>query len=264
MPFLGPAISVILISRPHIPTPLYHTITILSITPLSSFLPLSAPPFPSPFSLFVFLVAQPYSSPVDAATQLKRVLPVLDFIEKENINLPISIDTRSAKVAEEVLKRGNYIINDVSGFDYDKGMPEIIAKYNATVILQHSQGTPDKMQDNPNYNNVVEDIYLALYKKIEFAKSLGIENIIIDPGIGFGKTKQNNLDILSRIEDFYTLKRPVMVGISRKSFLGNGTNEEKDIYTLAINSLLIEKRVDYLRVHNVKLHKDFTDIIKNA
>ena len=207
---------------------------------------------------------KPYSSPVDAATQLKRVLPVLDFIEKENINLPISIDTRSAKVAEEVLKRGNYIINDVSGFDYDKGMPEIIAKYNATVILQHSQGTPDKMQDNPNYNNVVEDIYLALYKKIEFAKSLGIENIIIDPGIGFGKTKQNNLDILSRIEDFYTLKRPVMVGISRKSFLGNGTNEEKDIYTLAINSLLIEKRVDYLRVHNVKLHKDFTDIIKNA
>lgn len=206
---------------------------------------------------------KPYSSPVDADTQLKRILPVLDFIEKENITIPISIDTRSAKVAEEVLKRGTYIINDVSGFDYDKSMPEIIAKYNAAVILQHSQGTPDKMQDNPHYNNVVEDIYLALYKKVEFAKSLGIENIIIDPGIGFGKTKQDNLDILAHIEDFYTLKYPVMVGTSRKSFLGSGENEEKDIYTLAINSRLIEKRVDYLRVHNVRLHKEFLNVLQN-
>ena len=142
-------------------------------------------------------------------------------------------------------------------------MPEIIAKYNAAVILQHSQGTPDKMQDNPHYNNVVEDIYLALYKKVEFAKSLGIENIIIDPGIGFGKTKQDNLDILAHIEDFYTLKYPVMVGTSRKSFLGSGENEEKDIYTLAINSRLIEKRVDYLRVHNVRLHKEFLNVLQN-
>ncbi len=200
---------------------------------------------------------KPYSSPVSAELQLERILPVLKFIANENITIPISIDTRSAKVAEEVLKLGNYIINDVSGFDYDKSMPEVIAKYNATVIIQHSQGTPENMQNNPGYNNVIEDIYLELNKKIELANSLGIENIIIDPGIGFGKTKNNNLEILNRIEEFFTLKCPIMVGISRKSFIGEYDNEIKDIYTLALNSRLIEKQVDYIRVHNVKIHKEF-------
>ncbi len=204
---------------------------------------------------------KPYSSPVDANTQLQRIIPVLDFLEKENIHIPVSIDTRSAKVAEEVLKRGNYIINDVSGFDYDKSMSDIIAKYNATVVLQHSQGRPENMQDKPEYNNVVEDIYLALEKKVSFAHSRGIENIIIDPGIGFGKTKADNLEILERIEDFFSIKCPVMVGVSRKTFLGNSDNTDKDVYTLALNSRLIEKKVDYLRVHNVKLHKEFMNIL---
>ena len=200
---------------------------------------------------------KPYSSPVSAELQLERILPVLKFIANENITIPISIDTRSAKVAEEVLKLGSYIINDVSGFDYDKSMPEVIAKYNATVIIQHSQGTPENMQNNPGYNNVIEDIYLELNKKIELANSLGVENIIIDPGIGFGKSKNNNLEILNRIEEFFTLKCPIMVGISRKSFIGEYDNEIKDIYTLALNSRLIEKQVDYIRVHNVKIHKEF-------
>lgn len=200
---------------------------------------------------------KPYSSPVSAELQLERILPVLKFIANENITIPISIDTRSAKVAEEVLKLGNYIINDVSGFDYDKSMPEVIAKYNATVIIQHSQGSPETMQNKPQYNNVIEDIYLELNKKIELANSLGIENIIIDPGIGFGKTKNNNLEILNRIEEFFPLKCPIMVGISRKSFIGEYDNEIKDIYTLALNSRLIEKQVDYIRVHNVKIHKEF-------
>ncbi len=206
---------------------------------------------------------KPYSSPVDADIQLERILPVLDFIQKENITLPVSIDTRSAKVAEEVLKRGNYIINDVSGFDYDKNMPEIIAKYDAKIIIQHSQGEPENMQVNPVYNNVVEEVYLELERKVNFAKALGINRIIIDPGIGFGKTKSDNWEILNRIESFYSLALPVLVGVSRKSFLGlSSDNMDKDIYTLAVNSRLMEKRVDYIRVHNVKLHKDFINILK--
>lgn len=200
---------------------------------------------------------KPYSSPIDADIQLKRILPILDFIQKEKLELPISIDTRSSKVAEEVLKRGNYLINDVSGFEYDKKMPEVISKYNASIIIQHSKGSPENMQINPVYDNVVEEIYMALKEKINFANSLGIKNIIIDPGIGFGKTKANNLEILLKIEDFYSLNCPVMVGVSRKSFIDADSLVDKDMYTLAFNSRLIEKGVDYLRVHNVKIHKEF-------
>lgn len=202
---------------------------------------------------------KPYSSSVPDDEQLKKLLPVIDYAKGK---IKLSIDTRSAKVAQECLKAGAHIINDVSGFDYDNDMINVIAKYNCPVIIQHSKGTPENMQDAPHYNDVIEEIYLDLKKKCDFAKSKGIENIIVDPGIGFGKTRENNFEIIRRIEEFKGLGYPVMLGISRKSFLQIDDNLERDIYTTAINALAIEKNIDYIRVHNVKMHKKLIDLMK--
>lgn len=202
---------------------------------------------------------KPYSSSVTDDEQLKKLLPVIDYAKGK---IKLSIDTRSAKVAQECLKAGAHIINDVSGFDYDNDMINVIAKYNCPVIIQHSKGTPENMQDAPHYNDVIEEIYLDLKKKCDFAKSKGIENIILDPGIGFGKTRENNFEIIRRIEEFKGLGYPVMLGISRKSFLQIDDNLERDIYTTAINALAIEKNIDYIRVHNVKMHKKLIDLMK--
>ena len=158
------------------------------------------------------------------------------------------------------------IINDVSGFDFDKKMADVIAKNpQIKIILQHSQGTPETMQDAPHYENLMDEIFINLKKKIDFALSKGIkkENIIIDPGIGFGKTKAHNMEILKHWQELKTFGCPILIGLSRKSLLGmpEATNEEKDIYTLALDSGLITQKIDYIRVHNVKLHKTFQDML---
>ena len=203
---------------------------------------------------------KPYSSPVSPKEQLEKLLPIIDFAKNKTT---ISIDTRSAIVAEECINAGANIINDVSGFDYDEKMVDIIAKHNIPIIIQHSQGTPETMQNSPHYNNLIEDIFLNLKKKIDFAHSKNIKNIIIDPGIGFGKIKEDNFEIIKRIEEFQSLNCPIMLGISRKSLLDmpNADNLAKDIYTTAINALAIERNVDYIRVHNIKMHRKLIDLM---
>lgn len=203
---------------------------------------------------------KPYSSPVSPKEQLEKLLPIIDFAKNKTT---ISIDTRSAIVAEECINAGANIINDVSGFDYDEKMVDVIAKHNIPIIIQHSQGTPETMQNSPHYNNLIEDIFLNLKNKIDFAHSKNIENIIIDPGIGFGKTKEDNFEIIKRIEEFQSLNCPIMLGISRKSLLDmpNADNLAKDIYTTAINALAIERNVDYIRVHNIKMHRKLIDLM---
>lgn len=207
---------------------------------------------------------KPYSEPVSAAEQLAKLVPLLEHIKENDIKIPVSIDTRSSAVARKCLELGADIINDVSGFDYDEKMPEVIAEFNAKVIIQHSKGTPQNMQDKPVYENLTDEIYLGLKNKIDIALSKGIkrENIIIDPGIGFGKTREDNFEIIRRIEELYGLGCPVMLGVSRKSLLNmpDEDNFTKDIFTLALNAVAINKKVDYIRVHNVKLHRKFLDI----
>ena len=204
---------------------------------------------------------KPYSSPVSDKDQLEKLLPIIEFAKNK---IKISIDTRSAQVAEECLKAGANIINDVSGFDYDPKMVDIIAKYNIPIIIQHSKGSPDNMQNAPSYNDVMEEIFFALKQKIDLAKSKGINNIIIDPGIGFGKTRENNFEIIKRVEEFKSLGYPIMLGISRKSLLNmsDADNYTKDIYTAALNTIAIEHKVDFIRVHNVKMHKNLIDLLK--
>ncbi len=208
---------------------------------------------------------KPYSEAVSADDQLEKILPILEYINKNNIKNPTSIDTRSAKVANECIKSGAEIINDVSGLDYDPEMIEVLAKNsNIKIIIQHSKGTPLSMQDNPSYANLMDEIYIDLKNKTDFALSNGIktENIIVDPGIGFGKTREHNFEIIRRWKEFKTLGYPVILGISRKSLLNMSdcSNYEKDIYTLALNSILINDNIDYIRVHNVKMHKKLLEI----
>ena len=205
---------------------------------------------------------KPDSDEVESATQIERLKPILSFIQRENIKIPISVDTRSSLVADYVLNNGASIINDVSGFDYDKKLADVVSRYKAKVIIQHSKGTPKEMQIAPHYDDVVEEVYLSLKEKIEYAENLGIKDIVIDVGIGFGKTKENNFELLNRIEEFKTLNCPIMVGVSRKSLLGitNNDNDLKDSLSLAISYPLVHK-VDYLRVHNVKLHKELLNCL---
>ena len=212
---------------------------------------------------------RPGAAEIDENTQLDKLLPILNYINKHNIKIPISIDTRNSNVAEICIKNGANIINDVSGFDFDNKMAEIISQNpNTKVIIQHSKGTPETMQDNPNYENTIDEIYFSLNKKIETAINFGIkkENIITDPGIGFGKTREDNFKIIKHWKEFKTLGCPVMIGLSRKSLLGipESSNEEKDMYSLALSTPLIYENIDYLRVHNVKIYKKFMDILPNS
>ena len=201
---------------------------------------------------------KPFSSPVSAELQLEKLLPILKLIKEKEIKIPISVDTRSAKVAQKCVEAGADIINDVSGLEYDELMAETVARLNVPIIIQHSKGTPENMQINPTYTNLMDEIFIKLKNTTDFAIKNGIkpENIIIDAGIGFGKTKEQNFEIIHRVEELCALNYPVMLGISRKNLLGikDQSNESKDIFTLALNSTIIDKKVNFIRVHNVKLH----------
>lgn len=208
---------------------------------------------------------RPYSEPVSADVQLKRLLPVLELVKKAKIKVPLSIDTRSAEVAEKCIKAGAVIVNDVSGMTYDWCMADVVAKYGVHVIIQHSKGTPENMQKSPEYKNLMDEIILDINQKIDFALTKGIEKnkIIIDPGIGFGKTRENNFEIIRRLTELYALDCPVMLGLSRKSLLNmqDEDNFTKDIFTVALNTIAVENGVDIIRVHNVKLHKQLLNIL---
>ncbi|MEE0496705.1 MAG: dihydropteroate synthase [Cyanobacteriota bacterium] len=209
---------------------------------------------------------KPYSKPVSSNDQLKKLEPILNYIKTQNIITPISIDTRSSVVAKRCIELGADIINDVSGFDFDNNMVNVLAQNpNTKIVIQHSQGSPEIMQNNPTYSNLMDEIYTKLKNKVDFAINNGIkfENIIIDPGIGFGKTKEDNFEILRRWKELKTIGCPVLIGISRKSLLDmpQATNEEKDIYTLALDSILMNENIDIIRVHNVKMHKKISSIL---
>lgn len=209
---------------------------------------------------------KPYSKAVCAEKQLEKLEPLLKYIKNNNITIPISIDTRSALVAQKSIELGAKIINDVSGFDYDNKMIDVLAANpDIKIVIQHSQGSPETMQIAPSYENLMDEIFSNLQNKIEYAISKGIkkENIIIDPGIGFGKTKQHNLEILNRWQELQTTGCPVLIGLSRKSLLElpEADNKEKDMYSLALATPLLKDNIDYIRVHNVKIHKKLQSIL---
>lgn len=209
---------------------------------------------------------RPFSQSVDCDTQIKRIEPVLKEIRIRYPEIPISIDTRSHNVARHCLKLGADIINDVSGLRHDNELINIIADYNCPIIIMHSLTTPETMQVAPNYKHLIDEIYAFFTETIEQALQKGVkeENIIVDPGIGFGKTFEHNLELIRRASEFHSLNKPLLYGVSRKAFLGKITTQPaqgRDFSTTAVNSYLVSQGVDILRVHNVALLAEATAVL---
>ncbi len=214
---------------------------------------------------------RPGARPVSLKEEMKRTIPVIKRLVKR-IDLPVSIDTCKSEVAKKALDSGASLINDISALRVDKEMAGVVSRYKVPLVLMHMQGRPRSMQKNPHYRDVVGEIISFLRERIEFAKEEKIdeERIIIDPGIGFGKTTEHNLQIFNRLSEFKSLGRPILVGPSRKSVIGNVLNlpvEERLEGTAAAVAASLLNGADIIRVHDIREMKrviDMTDAIKNA
>jgi len=197
---------------------------------------------------------RPGAKPVSAEEELERVIPVIRGLK--GVKVPISIDTYKTEVAKEALKKGASMVNDINGLR-SRGMAEAVAKHKASVIIMHMRGKPRSMQNNPSYGDVVGDIIRFLRERSEFGINAGIsrDKIIIDPGIGFGKTTEHNLEIIRRLREFKSLGFPVLMGVSRKSFIGNVLGlpvEERLEGSLAAVTASVMNGADIVRVHDVR------------
>lgn len=204
--------------------------------------------------------ARPGADPVPVAEELRRVIPVIEKLATQT-KVPISVDTTKAEVARSAIAAGAVIVNDISGLMFDREMIEVCAGCDVGVICMHIQGTPQTMQVDPRYDNVVAEVAEFLARRLEELERAGIdrERIVIDPGIGFGKTAEHNLIILSHVDDFRRLGRPVMIGHSRKGFLKKVLGrplDERDAGTLGVSIALAAQGVDILRVHDVAATRD--------
>ncbi len=202
---------------------------------------------------------RPFSNPVSDKEELSRVISVVKSL-REKTDTVISIDTTKSQVAEKSCENGANLINDISGFLFDDNMVNVAKKYNCPIILMHISGNPKTMQENPVYENVVEDIKNHLLERVAFAQQNGIQKnkIILDPGIGFGKTIEDNLIILNKFEKFSNLSYPILVGTSRKSFIGNTLNVDENNRiegTIASNVIALSKGCKIFRVHDIKESK---------
>jgi len=202
---------------------------------------------------------RPYADPVPLAEEIARVIPVLERLVTE-VNVPISVDTYKSEVARQALKRKATIINDISGLRADPQMAEVVAEFGCPVVVMHIKGTPKNMQENPVYDDVVGEVMAYLQGSIEMALQAGVqkEKVIVDPGIGFGKTASHSLEILHRLAEFKALGQPILTGTSRKSFIGKVLDlppAERLEGTAATVALSIAGGADLVRVHDVKAMK---------
>jgi len=199
---------------------------------------------------------RPGSRPVDAREEMQRVIPVIEGLAHET-DVPISIDTQKREVAEAALDAGAQIVNDVSALRTEPDMAALVAERGVPLILMHMQGQPRTMQRNPTYQEVVSDIRDWLAERVAFAVEHGIarEALVVDPGFGFGKTLQHNLELLRRLHEFHRLGRPVLVGTSRKSMLGmilDRPQGERLHGTLATVAAAVLAGCHIVRVHDVE------------
>lgn len=201
--------------------------------------------------------SRPGAAPVSEEEELQRVIPAIREIRKR-VDVPISIDTYKARVAAEAIKEGADIINDISALRFDPKMAEVAAEAGVPVILMHMKGTPRDMQKNPYYDDAVLEIAEFLKERAEFAQKFGIRDIILDPGIGFGKRVEDNIKIINSIPSFLSLGYPLLMGHSRKSFMGatTGAPVEHRIYTTVALTLYFALRgVSIIRIHDVYENK---------
>jgi dihydropteroate synthase len=210
---------------------------------------------------------RPYSISVSSGEQVHRVMPIIKAIRTQlSTAVLISIDTRLSTVAKLALAEGANIINDISAGHNDPKILEVAADYNCPIILMHIKGTPQTMQDNPDYDNVVSEVLASLHVSAERAKQAGIrqDKIILDPGIGFGKTNEHNLKLLGHLNQFVDIGYPILLGTSRKKFLNviTATENPEDLAlaTSVTTALAVMADVKILRVHDVKENRKALDI----
>jgi dihydropteroate synthase len=198
---------------------------------------------------------RPGSEAVSQEDELNRVIPVIEGLAKE-VDVPISIDTCKGEVAEYAIKAGAVIVNDISAMRNDPKIAEFASKNKTPIILMHMQGTPKNMQMNPVYEDVMGEIAQFLKERVDFAQSKGIlkDRIIVDPGIGFGKTKEHNFQIIRNLKELKVLGQPILMGTSRKSFIGKTLDLDVDDRlegSLATVTMSIMNGADIVRVHDV-------------
>jgi dihydropteroate synthase len=210
---------------------------------------------------------RPGANPISENEELDRVIPVLEKALNRFPNTFFSIDTTKFQVAEQSLKLGAHIINDVSGLQKEPRLAGLCATYQAGYVLMHSQGDPQTMQKNPIYENVVDDIFAFLKERTEQLRQVGVSSIMVDPGIGFGKTLRHNLDIIKELKKFITLDCPVLVGASRKSMIGKLLDDRpadgRLAGTLAVHYHCLLNGAKILRVHDVQEAVDSIKIFES-
>ncbi len=198
---------------------------------------------------------RPGSDPVSLDEELDRTIPVIKKLKSLRNDIVISIDTTKSKVAEQALNNGASIINDISGLTFDDKMIIVAKQFNAGVIIMHIKGNPKTMQQNPYYENVVKEVYDFLDSQSKKVFQNGVEKIIIDPGIGFGKRVEDNFTLIKNLETFQSIGYPIMIGLSRKSFIGQTLELEindRDIATVILEAISVIKSARIIRTHNVK------------
>lgn len=200
---------------------------------------------------------RPYATPVSEEEELRRVLPAITCLRSITPDIPVSIDTTKAAVARQALAAGADIINDVSAGSFDPAMIDVACEYEAPLVLTHMRKTPKDMQNAPNYTDVIKEISQFLEERSAWAIDRGLDRgkIIIDPGIGFGKTTAHNLTILKHLRAFKKLGYPLLIGHSRKAFIGKLLNlepGERDQATAMLSLFCAAEGADILRVHDVK------------
>ena len=213
--------------------------------------------------------SRPGSLPVSKDEELSRILPVIKAISDE-LDVPISVDTYRAEVAEEAIKAGAGMVNDITAMGGDDGMAKVVSEHGVPICLMHMKGTPQNMQKNPHYDDTMAEITKFLHERAEYAMAKGIDekNIILDPGIGFGKRTgegiEDNCEIIARLAELKSLGFPVLVGASRKTFIGNLSNtgmEERLEGSLGAEAIAIANGADILRVHDVKETKRMAMVV---
>ncbi len=198
---------------------------------------------------------RPNATPVSLQAELDRVIPVIEAVVSQ-VNIPISIDTYKPQVMQVAIMAGASMVNDVRALQ-EHGAMEIVANANVGVCLMHMQGTPQTMQQNPQYENVVHDVKAFLAARLQACVDAGIarERIVLDPGFGFGKTRAHNIELIQQLASFATLTQPLLVGLSRKSVLGQMTGNDVDarLYaSIAASVIAAQKGAQIVRVHDVK------------
>jgi dihydropteroate synthase len=215
---------------------------------------------------------RPGSEPVSLQEEIARTIPVIEEISKK-IKVPVSIDTYTAEVAKRALDAGASIVNDISGLRFDPEMPKVISKHKVPVVIMHIKGMPKNMQANPIYEALIPELMDYFRASIRLAVESGIaeDKIVIDPGIGFGKTLDHNLEIIKNLYEFTLLEKPLLVGVSRKAFigkiLGDAPVSERLEGTAAAVTISILNGANIIRVHDVKEMKKVAlvaDAVKRA